>query len=787
MTTVTPESTTTIKSMNKFLSMPRSFKKRVDEDEIDQMLQSIRLDGADVNLQTNFQTDYSRARKARVELNDGDVYRGPWEDHRPVGSGRYSWGNGSEYVGEFQNGEPSGQGTYEWEHGGVYKGEFLNGLMHGFGTYTAPDGTVYLGSWRNGRRHGLGRQNFAGGDYYQGLWKNGTAHGPGTYKWKAQGDIEDEQDEFNGEWFNGKMHGWGTLRWASGDRYDGNWFENCILGNGILTWKDGSTYSGRWSHGKRDGPGAFTCPTEVNESRSRTQVKFRTRRMSTSHLSFDGGSDGEGLDAIASEGGDKYILLCECSDDVIVKKELAEAEQIGSQSLRVRPMASRSQKVRQIRHGETIYKGHGSYDLMIQLQVGIQWSVGTVQNSTSGDLSSHHFSASIKQIFPRSGSSETPPHFARDFKWKEYRRDVFRKLREHWSIDPADFMLSICGDKALRELSSPGKSGSVFYISHDDKFIIKTMRKSEMEGLKSWLHQYFAHVHTYPDTLLPKFFGLYSLRAMGSPKKVRFVVMENLFHTKHVIHKRFDLKGSSLGRFTKVGTRKPTTVFKDLDLSSKWRVEEDKREKLINQLEADCSFLKQLKIMDYSLLVGVHVLPTHVDEDESTQEQLSPKVSSGATWGGQRWREHAIQSVRKNLKAIDMYKSSREGGSMYSYLHENPSSASTALRPPPGTDDLIAHSTGAFRVALGVNMSAVAVPGRVLTHEYPKELEFNPNDEPQEVILNMGIIDILQQYTASKNLETKFMGILHKSKSFSSIDPHSYAKRFLKFMNKVFE
>jgi 1-phosphatidylinositol-4-phosphate 5-kinase len=124
---------------------------------------------------------------------------------------------------------------------------------------------------------------------------------------------------------------------------------------------------------------------------------------------------------------------------------------------------------------------------------------------------------------------------------------------------------------------------------------------------------------------------------------------------------------------------------------------------------------------------------------------------------------------------------------MYSYLHENPSSASTALRPPPGTDDLIAHSTGAFRVALGVNMSAVAVPGRVLTHEYPKELEFNPNDEPQEVILNMGIIDILQQYTASKNLETKFMGILHKSKSFSSIDPHSYAKRFLKFMNKVFE
>lgn len=33
------------------------------------------------------------------------------------------------------------------------------------------------------------------------------------------------------------------------------------------------------------------------------------------------------------------------------------------------------------------------------------------------------------------------------------------------------------GDKALRELPSPGKSGSVFFISHDERFFIKTMRR----------------------------------------------------------------------------------------------------------------------------------------------------------------------------------------------------------------------------------------------------------------------------------------------------------------------
>lgn len=46
-------------------------------------------------------------------------------------------------------------------------------------------------------------------------------------------------------------------------------------------------------------------------------------------------------------------------------------------------------------------------------------------------------------------------------------------------IDVADYMLSICGSDALRELSSPGKSGSVFFLSQDDRFMIKTLRKSE--------------------------------------------------------------------------------------------------------------------------------------------------------------------------------------------------------------------------------------------------------------------------------------------------------------------
>jgi 1-phosphatidylinositol-4-phosphate 5-kinase len=54
-------------------------------------------------------------------------------------------------------------------------------------------------------------------------------------------------------------------------------------------------------------------------------------------------------------------------------------------------------------------------------------------------------------------------------------------LRKLFAVDPADYMLAICGNDALRELSSPGKSGSFFYLTQDDRFMIKTVRKSEVK------------------------------------------------------------------------------------------------------------------------------------------------------------------------------------------------------------------------------------------------------------------------------------------------------------------
>ena len=86
--------------------------------------------------------------------------------------------------------------------------------------------------------------------------------------------------------------------------------------------------------------------------------------------------------------------------------------------------------------------------------------------------------------------------------------------------------------------------------------------------------------------------------------------MGNLFRTDLTIHRRYDLKGSSLGRFT-VNPQHSSTL-KDLDLCETFKLEPRVREQLSAQLDADAKFLEQNNIMDYSLLLGVHYLrPNH--------------------------------------------------------------------------------------------------------------------------------------------------------------------------------
>ncbi len=46
-------------------------------------------------------------------------------------------------------------------------------------------------------------------------------------------------------------------------------------------------------------------------------------------------------------------------------------------------------------------------------------------------------------------------------------------------------------NEAMQELSNPGASGSIFYISQDDEFIIKTVQHKEADFLQKLLPGYY--------------------------------------------------------------------------------------------------------------------------------------------------------------------------------------------------------------------------------------------------------------------------------------------------------
>lgn len=58
--------------------------------------------------------------------------------------------------------------------------------------------------------------------------------------------------------------------------------------------------------------------------------------------------------------------------------------------------------------------------------------------------------------------------------------------------------------------------------------------------------------------------------------------------------------------------------------------------------------------------------------------------------------------------------------------------------------------------------------------------------EVYDVVLYLGIIDILQEYNMKKKLEHSYKSLQFDPMSISAIEPKIYSKRFLSFLEKVF-
>ncbi|EEF35469.1 phosphatidylinositol 4-phosphate 5-kinase 4 [Ricinus communis] len=701
-------------------------------------------------------------------LPNGDYYTGQWYDNFPCGQGKYLWTDGCMYVGEWNRGKTMGRGKFSWPSGATYEGEFKSGYMDGTGVYTGPSGDTYKGHWVMNLKHGHGTKSFANGDLYDGEWRRGLQEGHGRYQWT-------NGNHYIGEWKNGMMCGKGTFVWGSGNRYDGNW-EDCVpKGNGTFKWPDGSFYVGNWSRDPSEQNGTYypsgsslegnfewdpqdvykvdlcechICPGEkvtILPSQKRLAVwnsskgagAEKPRRMSV-----------DGRVSVGIERAFDRMHIWDSGDDDGADGKPLEADLLGLNGEdgfpRCLPM-----KVPKIvkRQGDTICREHKNYELMLNLQLGIRHSVGRPAPTASLDLKASAFDPKEKvwTRFPPEGTKYTPPHQSSEFKWKDYCPLVFRTLRKLFKVDPADYMLSICGNDALRELSSPGKSGSFFYLTNDDRYMIKTMKKAEVKVLIRMLAAYYNHVRAFENTLVTKFFGLHCVKLTGpAQKKVRFIIMGNLFCSEYTIHRRFDLKGSSLGRTTEKPESEieSTTILKDLDLNFIFRLQKAWFQEFCRQVDRDCEFLEQERIMDYSLLVGLHF------REVSPSGDLIPSASR-ITSGGEPESDSGPRLSRADM------------------------------------DQLLLDPARWARIRLGVNMPA-RVERTLRRNHFEFQLVGEPTGEYYDVIMFFGIIDILQDYDISKKLEHAYKSIQYDPTSISAVDPKQYSRRFRDFIFKIF-
>jgi 1-phosphatidylinositol-4-phosphate 5-kinase len=384
--------------------------------------------------------------------------------------------------------------------------------------------------------------------------------------------------------------------------------------------------------------------------------------------------------------------------------------------------------------GTKVDQNHVNYVTAYNMLTGIRFTVSRINAKMDRELTAADFDAKHKFSFDmyvgllvdlivtniRSTGNELIPSAKYDFKFKDYAPWVFRHLRAKFRLDPADYLMSLTSKYILSELGSPGKSGSFFYFSRDYKYIIKTIHHSEHKLLRKILPEYYRHVENNPNTLISQFYGLHRVK-MAYGRKIHFVVMNNLFPPHRDIHETFDLKGSTIGRDLHESDleRNPRATMKDLNWVRRNRhieVGPLKRELFIEQLKRDVVLLQRLKIMDYSLLVGIH------DTARGNEEKLRDKTLQVFQPGGDRQEDTSPNSLMRTPSKLENERKARELRMLIKRERPVPLDKAAAKMPEELLDE---RKNSVFYADDG---------GFEATHE---------NNLPGEEVYYLGIIDCL--------------------------------------------
>uniref|UniRef100_A0ACB8FVA2 Phosphatidylinositol 5-phosphate 4-kinase type-2 alpha n=1 Tax=Sphaerodactylus townsendi TaxID=933632 RepID=A0ACB8FVA2_9SAUR len=237
-------------------------------------------------------------------------------------------------------------------------------------------------------------------------------------------------------------------------------------------------------------------------------------------------------------------------------------------------------------------------------------------------------------------------------------------------------------------------------------------------------------VECHGNTLLPQFLGMYRLTVDGV--EVYMIVTRNVFSHRLSVYRKYDLKGSTVAREASDKEKaKELPTFKDNDFindGQKIHIDEVNKKMFLEKLKKDVEFLAQLKLMDYSLLVGIH------DVERAEQEEVECEEND-----------------------------EEEGES---------DGAHTTGTPPDSPGNTLNSSQP---LAPGEFDPSIDVYG-IKCHE----------NAPRKEVYFMAIIDILTHYDAKKKAAHAAKTVKHGAGAeISTVNPEQYSKRFLDFIANI--
>ncbi|XP_011503789.1 PREDICTED: phosphatidylinositol 5-phosphate 4-kinase type-2 alpha [Ceratosolen solmsi marchali] len=345
------------------------------------------------------------------------------------------------------------------------------------------------------------------------------------------------------------------------------------------------------------------------------------------------------------------------------------------------------------------------------------------------------------------------------FKIKEYCPLVFRNLRERFGIDDLDYKESMTRSQPVLDESS-GKSGAKFYKSFDKLFIIKTLTSEEVERMHSFLKHYHPYiVERHGKTLLPQYLGMYRLTVDGVEHYV--VAIRNVFSNHLTIHKKFDLKGSTVDREASDKEKeKELPTFKDNDFvkeKMKIYIGDDAKLKLIETLSADVDFLTHLHLMDYSLLLGVHDC---IRAEQENKDRVDKEQDDDNRDDDEDSESGSGVECRGSM-----------GECLWSW------SGMTTMATPPESPQgiLIRDSSLQYEDTIIPELDIYAIP--------------SSENAPDKELYFLAIIDVLTHYGVRKQAAKAAKTVKYGANvdGISTCDPEQYGKRFIEFLSKAIE